>query len=270
MPAEFYPQFIQALAKSEAGSSLKTTYRWTEHFRTDETDKEWRQIFGATGQVFTHGRLFYALMEKMAEREKDRFSPEKKETLLYGTAPHDVGEAKINGVGLGDISAQDKTSTHEKEEVRIAKRVINSLDLPENLKSGLLNGYKEVIEGHDPELNFAFKALEKSEYVLTAIKVYQNCKKLKSEGKPALKLEEALVGRVLVKDLAKVLDVYAPKFLDSIGFIFKKGAPLIDEMFAFSLPWLETHDTWRGKPEDHKKMAVEFKLKWEAFKTRTV
>lgn len=270
MSAEFFPKFINALEKSEAGASLKTTYRWAEHFRTSETDEDWRNIFGATGRVFSHSILFFKLMEQMVARENGRFIAEKQETLLYGTAPHDAGEAKINGMGVGDISAQDKTEADEKKEVVIARRVINSLELPAELKSKLLSSYYQVVVGRDQELYEAFKALEKSEYVLTAMKVYQNCKKLMKEGRPGLALEEALVGRVLVKDLTKVLDVYAPRFPNSIGVIFKTGAPLIDEMFAYSLPWLQTHDTWKGKPEDHLKLASEFRTKWETFKNKQI
>lgn len=259
-------QFFDALEASEAGASLKNTYRWKEHFHTDETPEQWHAIFGATGQVFTHSKLFYGLMEQMVAAENGRFTPPKQDTLLNGTAPHDTGEAKINGKGIGDISAQDKTDADEKKEVVIARRVINSLNLPATSRTRLLEGYNQVVVGRDPELNLPFKALEKSEYVLTAMKVYQNCEKLKRQGLPALKLEQALVGRVLVKDLAKVLDVYIPQFPRSIGAIFKAGAPLIDEMFAYSLPWLMSNDTWKGKPEDHPRLAAEFKTKWEAFK----
>lgn len=284
MSAEFYPEFIQAFEKSEAGKSLQETYRWSQ-FRLNEENGLWKKIFGATGQVFTHSILFFNDMRWFLRQEHETFSPDEAETLLWGTAPHDVGEAKINGKGKGDISAQVKTDADEKEEYKIARRVIKSLALGNEAKNRLQEGYNRVVkDSGDEKLHFAFKALEKTEYVLTAMKVYQNCKRLREQGRPAMDgdMEKALVGRVLIIDLPKVIDVYIPKFPKSIGRLFKEAAPLVDEMFTYSLPWLETNNDWKGKPIirkgkdgkdeviSHKILAEEFKVKWEAFKTRTI
>ena len=72
----------------------------------------------------------------------------------------------------------------------------------------------------------------------------------------------------VVAVLTKVLDVYAPQYPDSIGKFFLDNAWVIDDMFAHSLPWLETHDEWNGKEVDHKALAAVFRAKWEDFKNR--
>ena len=264
MSAEFFSTFIKALENSEAGRSLKETYRWSQ-FRKNESNEEWKAIYGATGQVFSHGILFYNFMRWFTRQEKERFNIEEVETLLWGTAPHDIGEAKINGKGVGDIGAYAKTSADEKKETKIAYRAIDSLDLSDEIKSRLLDGYKKVIEGEDPKLHQAFKALEKTEYVLTAIKVYLNGKRLKFQGKPGLKFQEPMIGRVLVFDLPKVLEVYAPEYPASIGKFFHDNSSLIDEMFAYSLHWLMENKFWDGKDVNHSAKAEEFRVKWEAF-----
>ncbi|HJY98141.1 MAG TPA: hypothetical protein VJ227_00295 [Patescibacteria group bacterium] len=259
-----FPLFVAALGASEAGESLKNTYRWAQ-FRTTESNEDWIKYLGKTGQVFSHGILFFNYMKWFIAKENGRFTPEETETLLWGVAPHDTGEAKITGsVFVGDKSAQVKTAMDEKKETKVAYRVISLLGVPEEMRERLLEGYKKVVEGEDPKLHRAFKALEKSEYVFTAMKVYSNIKKF-GNGE-VLGLAAPMIGRVLVIDLAKVIDVYAPEYPNSIGRFFKENHCVIDDMFAYSLPWLNANAEWMGKPVDHKGLASAFAQKWEAFK----
>lgn len=267
MRLEAYPQIKSALAESAAGKSLQKILRWTQ-FRTNESKKKWREAVGATGQVLTHSDLFYHHGPSFLKRENGRFTNSEQVTFLFGLSLHDIGESTNFESSIGDVGAYMKTSADEKREFKIAHLAIDSLNLPEETKLKLHDSYKKVVEGEDPKLHHAFKALEKTEYVLTAMKVYQNGKRMRAEGKRPLKYEAALVGRVLVYDLTKVLDVYAPAYPNSIGLLFKNAAPLIDEMFTYSLPWLEANTEWRGKAVDHKALAETFKTKWEAFKAQ--
>ncbi len=267
MHKEIYAEIKNALANSEAGISLQNTLRWSE-YRNGETEREWIVKVGITGQDFLHTMvLMPGIAKAFLEHEGDRFTPAEKETLSYGIVSHDWGEAKINGRGVGDVSAMIKSMKDEKVESWVARRVITSLDLPENIKGKLLDGYAQVVEGGNPKLYDAFKALERSEYVITAMKAYVNCKRLNALGKPGIKNEEALVGRVLIINLAKVLDEHVPNYPNSIGLMFKRVAPLIDDMFAHSLPWLSENPEWQGKRVDHKALAEAFMVKWEAFKS---
>lgn len=264
MRIERFFEIKRALADSPAGKSLKEIYRWSGNgFRNGQTNDEWTRLLGATAQDFTHGELMYRIAEDFCDKEKG-FNPEEQETLLYGIIAHDWGEAMISKDAVGDVSAAQKTSKDEEKESVIFRKALKSLKLDAEIKNKLLNGYEQVVEGQNPKLNIAFKALEKSEYVITAMKAYRNCHRL------GIKLDTLapLVGRVLAIDLGKVIDVYAPQFPNSIGQFFKSYSNLIDQMFVFSRPWLETHQEWFGKQWNHPELAATFASKWEAFKTQ--
>lgn len=256
-----------ALEKSEAGKSLSETYRWGQ-FRKDETDEQWMGILGSTGRVDSHMRLFSKYTRAFAAMENGRFTEEAKEIFLDGIDNHDIGEAKINGMGIGDISAQIKTSADEKKESVMARKVISTLNVPQKLKDKMWYAYDQVVNGKNTELNQSFKALETTEYVLTAMNVYKNCRRLEAQGKPGLALEDALVGRVLVINLAKVLDVYVPLYPNSIGLFFKTNSSLIDKMIEHSSSWLNSNNKWMDKEVNHKELLEKFNIKWEAFKAQ--
>lgn len=258
-----------AFANTEAGKSLQNIYRWKQ-FRTDEPDNVWVEYLGETANDFSHGILMYNTGVVFLNYEDGRFIPEKQKIFLMGLIGHDWGEAIINGEGVGDVGAYAKTGAIENKESDMARKAIASINIDKKTKKELVSAYEQVVEGKDPELQYAFKALEKTEYVITAMKLYQTCKKLRERGKTGIKQEEAFVGRVLVFDLPKVLDEYAPCYPNSIGRLLKNSAALIDEMFAYSLPWLMENKFWRGKEVDHAVKAEEFRTKWEAFKSRTV
>ncbi|EKD57765.1 MAG: hypothetical protein ACD_57C00153G0001 [uncultured bacterium] len=98
------------------------------------------------------------------------------------------------------------------------------------------------------------------------MKVFQNGQRLRAQGKNGIDLEQPLVGRVLVYDLAKVLDLYVSEYPRSLGAFFYNSQALIDEMIDYARPWLEVNSTWAGKPVDHSKLAAEFVQKWVQFK----
>ncbi len=265
MKVESYPHIVAAFQQSEAGQSLQGIFRWSA-FRTGETDLTWRQTLGATANDFAHGQLMYGIARRFLEYEPDRFSSIQQELFLHGVICHDWGEALINDSGVGDISAQVKTAAEEKIESIIARQAIASLNLPLEIKIDLLAGYAQVVEGGDPQLHHAFKALEKAEYVITAMKVYQSGKRMNEQGIATIENEIPLIARVLVIDLAKVLDVYIAEYPNSLGVHFYKSGPLIDEMLEYVYPWLQATKEWAGKPVDHEELASSFLEKWTQFK----
>ncbi|QQG41559.1 MAG: hypothetical protein HYV90_05395 [Candidatus Woesebacteria bacterium] len=269
MGVEFFSDISRALAKTEAGRSLKEILRWSE-YRTGESEQEWISKIGITGQDFLHTTtLMPQIGEVFLRLEGDRFSSSEQETFRYGLISHDFGEAKINGKGIGDISASIKNAKDEKIESGIARKVIASLDLPKETKDKLLNGYHEVVEGGNPKLYDAFKALERTEYVITAMKAFVNCRRLEIQGKPGIKEEKAMIGRVLVINLTKVLNEHVPNYPNSIGRLFSNNRELIDQMFDFSTEWLVSNNSWRGKDVDHGALAMMFQSQWIKFKIRT-
>lgn len=262
---ELYAEIHDAFKKSEAAESLKNIYRWSQ-FRTDESNEEWLDALGPTAQVYSHGWTMMDYGRNFLLWERGRFTSDQEKTFLLGLVVHDWGEAVINGKGIGDIGAYVKTAVDEKKESVIARKVIRSLDLSEETKQILTKAYKDVIEGGDPELHNYFKALEKAEYVLTARDVYLGGKWRRANGRQGIKNEIPLVGRVLVFDLAKLIDEYAKQYPNSIGARFKSESYLFDEMFRYSRRWLNETTEWNGKPVDHKALADAFAKKWKEFK----
>ncbi len=264
-----YSKIHSAFENSEAAASLKSIYRWST-FRVNETDEEWREALGPTAIDYEHGYLMVDLAVDFLAHEKDRFTEPQQRKFLLGIMLHDFGESilKGNDDSIGDVSAQIKTTEHEKKESIIARVVINSLDLDESIKEEMITAYHDVVEGGDPELNKYFKAIEKSEYVLTAMQVYLHGKWQRSIGKKGIENEIPLVGRVLVKDLPKVLENYAKEY-PSIASRFRSDSKLIDEMFAHTLPWLKTAKEWAKMPEDHESLANNFEKVWKDFKKTT-
>lgn len=265
MKVETVGEVMSALSRTAGGLSLKEIYRWST-FRRGEADKVWREILGMTAQDFSHGLLMYRIAANFLHLEKGRFSPEKEGVFLYGVLCHDWGEAIINGQGVGDVSAQVKTAEVENRESVIVRRVIASLSLPAEVKEQLLEGYEQVVEGMEEELYDAFRALEKTEYVITAMKVFQNCSRLRARGFHGLEDEIPLIGRVLVINLSQILDTYVSKFPHSIGLLFRTQVRLIDEMYEYVYPWLAECKTWAGKPVDHAKLSKDFEARWAAFR----
>ena len=252
-----------ALRSTKAGDSLASTYRWSL-FRTDETNSDWREILGATAIDISHGELMYQIGRNFLKLEEGRYTPQQEETLLYGILVHDFGEAIIDGNGIGDVSAQIKTKEHEAIEVNIAKLVISTLPLEDELIEKLIYSYEQVVEGGDPELQQAFKALEKTEYVMTALKAFQNCRRREVEGKSGVTLEKAMVGRVIVIDLPKVLDIHTVAYPNSIGRYVRSMDDVIDEAYEYSQDWLRNNG-WRNTA-DHVALCDQFEQKWAAFK----
>lgn len=264
MRIENYSKIKEALSSSPAGESLKSIYRWSGNgFRNGESDNDWTRILGATAQDFTHGEMMYHIARDFSEREFI-FTNKQEETFLNGVIGHDWGEAIIDKNGIGDISSQVKTTAHENQEYLVFKNVIKSLKLGRSIKKDLVDGYEQTVVGGDPVLNHAFKALETTEYVITAMKAFQNCKK-NDINLPTL---APLVGRVLTINLSKILDNYVDKYKYSIGLLFKNSAKLIDEMYEFSRPWLIANMEWYEKAVDHPALAVAFEEKWNNFKTK--
>lgn len=261
---ETFPTIMQALEKSPAGRSLKEIIRW-EPLRSGEPDEVFTKRLGVTSIDFKHGMLMYHIARTFLRYESGRFTKEEQAIFLYGILTHDWGEVVIDGDGVGDVNAHMKTADIEKEESRMARIAINSLDLPEEIKMRLLMGYEEVVEGRHPDLRHAFEAIEKAEYVMTAMKVYQNNVRAKREGQPILINEQALIGRVLVIELTKLLREYVPVYPDSIGMYIYSCRDLLEEMLEFCKPWLSSTHSWLGRAVDHAQLTVEFESEWKKF-----
>lgn len=252
-------EIFSAIEKSPAGASLRETVRWDRFRDASESREYWKEILGDTAIVFSHMQLFSRLTYKFLENEFEHFTDHEKEILFLSSTVHDIGEAKIKGDGVGDIADPFKTSAQEKIEWKIARKAINQLNIDGELKKRLWDSYEKVIIGKDSKLHLAFKALEKYEYFLTAMNVFNNVSERYKQNLPGIVNAKKLVGRVLTADFPKLLENYVPHFPSSIESDIKYVYPLIDEAFSFSTPL-----NWATEEE-----ALQFesaRISWENWK----
>ena len=226
---------FNALEKHPAFQSLSTTLRWDRfrHPELSETPKHWLNVLGETAVVFTHMRYFSQITEDFIKKEWTKFNKNQRRTLRLGVSLHDVGEAKIDGIGIGDVAVPFKNESHEKLEWEVAEKVIKSLpNISDSLKKELLSAYKKVVTGEDPILHGAFKALEKTEYLMTGLNVFKEVRRLQNMGYQGIFEAKKLVGLVLAKDLPKIIEKYAPQYPFFIGGYLQDEMGTIDAAFA--------------------------------------
>ena len=166
---------LPASPTRSVGQSLKDTLRWT-YFREDESEAFWRENIGFAADTYSHMRVFYALGVNFVEAEGNFFTPNEARMFLLGVLCHDFGEGEIGGDHQGDIAWFSKDSSHEEKEQFIARAIISALDIDEDLKDEMVAAYNAVVVGEDKKLNQAFRALEVTEYVITALKIFQKAK----------------------------------------------------------------------------------------------
>jgi len=206
------------IRSSEFATQLAEMERWTG-FQDKETREEWLDLLGPTAIVLSHQEHFTDFVEKGGQSiEKEILS-----ILLLASAIHDMGEIKV-----GDIPASEKTTADEEIESVAAIAIINLLELDLENLALLEFAYKEAIAGENAVLNFLFKAFEKTEYLDTAIHVFQKL----NEG---LEMTHGkfLIARVLAINLPQILS-FAEQLPNSIGEYLMANQELITNMFDFS------------------------------------
>lgn len=208
----------QAIRNSTIGNQLSAIERWHK-FRLQETTIDWIDLLGPTAVVLTHQEHFLQFTQLWVKNLEEP----KLRQLLLASSVHDVGEAK-----LGDIASPDKTSLDEKNEVDFAIEAILSLPLDHLLIQELIVAYYEVIRGDNDSLHYIFKALERTEYLDTAIHLFDKLSQGKTMEKGWL-----MIARVLSFDFPKVLK-YAEALPSIIGEYLNSHQNQINIMFEQS------------------------------------
>ena len=135
---------------------------------------------------------------------------------------------KLGEIEVGDIPASEKTAADEEVESVAAIAIINLLKLDLENLALLEFAYKEAIAGENAVLNFLFKAFEKTEYLDTAIHVFQKL----NEGSE-MTHGKFLIARVVAINLPQIL-TFAEQLPSSIGEYLKANQESITNMFDFS------------------------------------
>jgi len=214
---------------------------------------------GASSNVLSHSIFFYRLGVSFLEQEKERYSPEEQRKFLLGLIVHDFGEGELDGNQVGDIPWFLKTRNDEEKEQVIAQEAISRLGVEDGLRDELKTAYEEVVTGQNPKLHRAFIALEKTEYVITALKLYQRSKKREERGLLVLENRNILVGKVIVNNLRTVIEEYAPLYPNSIGAFCRRMIPVIEEAFGATRASI-------GQDEEYADKIPKFESTWEDFK----
>lgn len=237
MATEVVPsnRILQALAIHPAGPALKAELRWMDFHSPSDTPL-WRQVIGPGANVWDHTISFYRHARLFARIEPHLQDPRLKSTFLLGVLSHDFGEAKINGVGVGDMAWYRRTPESERKEALIAHGIIGQLDLEPPLRQRMSLAHHEVVSGGNPTLHHAFKALERADYVLTALHVY-------AMGRMGLVIarSQELIGKVITNDLTRTILQFTDHYPRSIGAYFHSVSGTIDSAIASAAPYLHSY-----------------------------
>lgn len=230
----------QAIRTSAVGEKLATIERW-QRFRSDETSEQWLELLGPTAVVLTHQEYFVQFVQQWVSELEELSLTQ----FVLGASVHDLGEAE-----LGDIASPDKTASDEAQEVDLAVEAIRSLPLEKEQIRELIESYQTVVKGDNPALHYLFKSLEKTEYLDTAIHVFEQLNSGRAMEKGWL-----MIARVLAFDLPKVL-TYAQALPNVVGKYLQSKTAQIDLMFAQS----QTNVT-----EDFRPQFVVAQQNWQKF-----
>ena len=209
----------ETVRSSEFAAQLAEMERWTG-FQDKETREEWLDLLGPTAIVLSHQEHFTDFVEKWGQNIEEEILS----ILLLASAIHDMGEIEV-----GDIPASEKTAADEEVESVAAIAIINLLKLDLENLALLEFAYKEAIAGENAVLNFLFKAFEKTEYLDTAIHVFQKL----NEGSE-MTHGKFLIARVVAINLPQIL-TFAEQLPSSIGEYLKANQESITNMFDFSV-----------------------------------
>jgi hypothetical protein len=153
---------------------LKSLLRY-DRFRGDESEIEWVQLLGPDVLSLTHPHATLKITRNFISYNQFHDVPLtelESEQLKIATLVHDWGELKIDGKGIGDVSYDQKTEAHEKDEAAIFKQVVTDIK-NEDEREMLTIIYTEVVLDRKSKLGSMFNAIERIGYLQTAIRAYE-------------------------------------------------------------------------------------------------
>ena len=93
---------------------LSDTLRY-DRFRIKETPNQWKLLLGPDVVLLTHPSVVAQIVDDFIAYEGVTLSSEEQTLLSTAAWVHDLGELMIEGDGIGDVSFDQKTDTHEKK-----------------------------------------------------------------------------------------------------------------------------------------------------------
>lgn len=211
---------VQAAIRRRFGPELQKIERWSG-FRVNETTEEWIRFLGLTAVVLTHQELLVQVVDKLL-RHDPSVSDTDKNLLMLAFAIHDIGE-----ISVGDTANPEKTEDSEQAEWIAALNLLR--ELAPDVEDGheLTNVYMEVVVGDNAVLHDLFKAIERTEYFMTAMNGFRYL--VDSGDRSPNKWR--LVARVLAFDLPEVISL-AQRYPHSIGAFLHSAQAFVSQMLV--------------------------------------
>lgn len=149
-----------------------------DRFRQEETIPQYVNLLGPDVLGLTHPRVTGEITERfLTHNEAHSLHLTTHEQLLLRTTPyiHDLGELIIETLGVGDVSFDQKTATHEQEEHRVFLKVLETIP-PGPEKDLIREAYTDVAMDRSTKLGRMFNAIERIGYLETAIRAFEGVK----------------------------------------------------------------------------------------------
>lgn len=211
---------VQEAVRRRFGAQLQNIERWGG-FRADETTEEWIHFLGLTAVVLTHQEHLVQVVDKLL-RNDPSVSDADKYLLMLAFSIHDVGE-----ISVGDTANPEKTEKSEQVEWVAALNLLRLLAPDIEDGQELTNIYMDVVVGDNAVLHSLFKAIERTEYFMTAMNGFRYL--IDSGDRSPNKWR--LVARVLAFDLPVVISL-GRQYPHSIGAFLRSEKDFISQMLV--------------------------------------
>ncbi len=188
---------------------LRTNIRY-KPYRKNEASREFLRILGPDIGFASHPGVTYNLARRFIAQQNYIFDPNQRvsqseETRLCTAAiVHDLGELKIDGFGVGDVTFEAHGANHEEMEQAVFALVTESI-VSETDRDFIRSAYQEIALNRNTKLGRMFNAVERIGYLNTAIRAFNGYK-----GKRIANWK-GLVGNVLSNQTEALL-VYATEY----------------------------------------------------------
>jgi hypothetical protein len=189
--------------------------------------EEYIHLLGADVDSLTHPIVTLEIVDSFLHTQRTNggsVSAEEELLLKAAAVCHDLGEVRLETMGVGDISFDQKNPQHEDVELQVFELLVRGM--PEYQQEVFDKAYAQVVQDRISNLGKMFNACERVGYVKTAIRAFQGV-----DGRQ-MKNWKGLVGNVLMNQTEALLGyahkyTYVREFLETnvkvIGMMFKRA-----------------------------------------------
>jgi hypothetical protein len=211
-------------SQTKPGNRLANNARWPK-YQGKLNNSEWQKMLGFDINNLEHGRLTYGITRSFIKKtnqseSKLNFNQEEQKLLLLTSLVHDWPEGITK---CGDVSYDQRTIQHEKEELAVIEKAITDILGPQS--SNISKQIKDILENKNSKLGKTFNIIEKIGYVRTGLISW---KKSKNTNKNIFNLN------CLTKD---VVSIHIPELIKHsyyppVSHFLKNKQNIISEIFS--------------------------------------